>query len=166
MAWTSRSKKLLTTYEEFYSMAIKKLNYRDYSEKEMFVLLRRSACSASIAEEVIDKLKQNKYISDHRVIENIYNTWLQIELTGKNALAMKFKKYGIAETDTYDLLNDVSVEVEQEKCLLALEKILRTKKISMEEDLLKIKSFLYRKGFALNIINSTVILLKQKRSGE
>lgn len=165
MSWTNRAKKQLTTYEEFYSMAIKKLNYRDYSEKEMFMILRRSACSIAIAERVIDKLKEKRYLNDDRVIENIYNTWLRMELTGKNALAMKFKKYGIAEEDTYEVLNNISEDLEQEKCLLALEKILRTKKINLVEDLLKVKSYLYRKGFALNIINSAVLLLEKKRSG-
>ena len=134
--------------------ALRLLERKDYSRKELTERLTRDGYSQEIVTQIMEYLDNFSYLSDVRVAENYIRC--HIETTSKRKLEYMLYQKGISEADinlamekTYK--NEDGIPQEE----IAIRKFLQ--KIHIDEDTVlelsyeekqKIAAKLYRKGFA------------------
>ncbi|MDI3311765.1 MAG: RecX family transcriptional regulator [Thermoanaerobacterium sp.] len=137
------------TFKNAYNDAIRILSYTMKTKKEIYEKLRLKGYSSSIIDDVINKLVDLHYIDDEYYAE-IYVKEKKERLFSKyriyNELIRKGIEPSVIELKLCELYNNE---------LDVIQKLINKKSISTD-DKLKIKNYLYRKGFKIEDINKAL----------
>ncbi|HHV73653.1 MAG TPA: RecX family transcriptional regulator [Thermoanaerobacterium sp.] len=137
------------TFKSAYNDAIRILSYNMKTKKELWEKLRLKGYSDSVIGDVINKLMDLHYLDDEYYAE-VYVKEKKERLFSKyriyNELIRKGIEPSLIELKLCELYDD-EVEV--------IQKLIRKKSISTN-DKLKIKNYLYRKGFKIEDINKVL----------
>jgi regulatory protein len=141
-----------TEFQEALNCSYKFLSARPRTEKEIIDKLKSKKYNNKIINEVVDNLKKINYINDYEFCLNWINYRLKLKPIGKKRLIWELKNKGVS----YDL----AVKTVEE--LISNEKEERITRDLFEKHLLKyktksnginkLKKFLLRRGFSLEII--------------
>ncbi len=146
-------------FEKVYNKALRFLSYRPRSEKEVRDNLLRKKASSQIVEQVIAKLKEQRFLND----EEFVKWWVEQRTTFKprsmRIIKIELKQKGIPQEIIEKVVHSsqfiVHSDLEQAKKLVQ-KKIHRYKDFSKQELYKKLGGFLASKGFSWDVIKKSI----------
>lgn len=112
-----KGQKPLLTIEEAYNFALRKVSYRDYSQKDLEGKLKERSCPSEIISEVIEKLKRYKFINEEEYAKGVYRRWREKSYYGKGHLRIELIKKKVQADLIPGILDSFSKEEEEERAL-------------------------------------------------
>jgi regulatory protein len=140
-----------------YNQALYFLSHRMRSEREVADHLRKKGASDDVIAEVLDKLRENKYVDDREFAFAYVRTQKQTAAKGPYVIRKELKKLGVAEEWIEQSLAVYSFDeqVETAKSLYEKAKKQRAKQ-SLRQWKYQIEQLLYRKGFPQEVIDQVL----------
>lgn len=145
-------------FAKFYPLAIRYLTIRPRSEHELRMYLAKKRASADIAEKIINRLKQQKFLDD-----KAFTTWwidqrIRVKQSSIRVIQMELKQKGIEKEMIEEILKDKDTkEVERESIEKLLEKKMRRyTSLPKDEAYKKLSQFLARRGFNFDVIKKVL----------
>ena len=137
-------------FEKYYASALFYLQYRARSEKEIEDYLKKKNASDPIRQQVIAKLKAQKFLDD----ENFARMWIESRMRAKPRsqmlLKMELRRKGISDDVIRSVLQGEDVKVVDDTTLaikLVEKKIRRYQALPKEQIYIKLGGLLSRNGF-------------------
>lgn len=144
--------------QRLYNYGLWLLSRKDYSKHELFTKMKKYQPEEKIIEATLQKLQQNSFLNDQRVINSVYQSYSKKESSSKikNRLILK----GI---DRDDIDNFLSANTDQNKELESATTLLFKKFKSYNPELTKkYYSTLANKGFSWDIVSKSVSKFKNQ----
>ena len=125
------------------------LGRRMYTKKELIERLTQKGYKKEVAERVIEKLEENRYIDDKLFAKQFFQSNGHLS---KRVIQGKLIQKGVANDIISDIIEERTGESEFELCLLQAKKYLKSKKVNDIKDIQKMQASLARKGFDFDTI--------------
>jgi regulatory protein len=137
-----------------YNLAIHYLSRRMRSEKEVADYLLKKETEEPVIQEVIHKLKEQKYIKDRDYAIAFVRTLANTTDKGLDLIRMELKEKGISEQEINSALMEYPRELQIEKAVKLAEKFYEKNSRDSKRILKqKLENLLLRKGYSYEIIN-------------
>ncbi|MBQ6687592.1 MAG: RecX family transcriptional regulator [Bacilli bacterium] len=143
--------------KEAYYLAIKMLNTKMRTAKEINKQLKKKDISSTVINNIIDKLYQEKYLDDERYIKAYVNDQVNLSINGPLKIKRELVELGFNELDIDSYLNTIDEEI----WLTKIDKYI-TKKLKASSNLsaykLKIKVIneLVNKGYKKDMVTEMI----------
>ncbi len=143
------------TVEEFDNQKTKVLKYILYKKRTEQEVRKKFASSINenMLEDIIEYLKEAKYIDDHEFLEKTVNNFLVLKNMSIKELQYKLIAKGLGRNDIEDYIYENREELEQYEVQSA-KNIFYKKQASMEQE--EIKQYLLKKGYKKENINKAM----------
>lgn len=143
------------TVEEFDKQKTKVLKYILYKKRTEQEVRKKfaSTIDENILEDVIEYLKEAKYIDDHEFIEKTIHNFMALKNLSIKEIQYKLMAKGLSKNEIEDYLYENKEELEEYE-IKSAENILYKKSISMEQE--EIKQYLLKKGYKIENINKVM----------
>lgn len=143
------------TVEEFDKQKTKVLKYILYKKRSEQDIRKKFAndIDENMLEDIIEYLKEAKYINDKEFIERTINNYMSLKNMSIKEIQYKLQEKGISKDDIEDYIYENREELEQYEVKSA-ENILYKKSMSMEQE--DIKQYLIKKGYKIENINKAM----------
>lgn len=143
------------TIEEFEKQKEKVLKYILYKKRtEQEVYKKFSGIiDENMLEDIIEYLKEAKYINDHEFIEKTINNFRALKNLSIKEIQYKLIAKGLSKNDIEDYIYNHKEELEQYE-IKSAQNILYKKSIAMEQE--EIKQYLLKKGYKIENINKAI----------
>lgn len=140
------------TIEEFDNQKTKVLKYILYKKRTEQEIRKKFASSIdeNMLEDIIEYLKEAKYIDDQEFLEKTVNNFLVLKNMSIKELQYKLIAKGLAKNDIEDYIYENREELEQYE-IQSAKNIFYKKSASMEQE--EIKQYLLKKGYKKENIN-------------
>lgn len=140
------------TIEEFDEQKTKVLKYILYKKRTEQEVRKKFASSINenMLEDIIEYLKEAKYIDDQEFLEKTVNNFLVLKNLSIRELQQKLIAKGLSRNDIEDYMYENREELEQYE-IKSAENIFIKKAMSMEQE--EIKQYLVKKGYKIENIN-------------
>ncbi|MCI8636722.1 MAG: hypothetical protein HFJ36_02510 [Clostridia bacterium] len=134
------------TIEEFDNQKTKVLKYILYKKRTEQEIRKKfiSSIDENMLEDIIEYLKEAKYIDDQEFLEKTVNNFLILKNMSIKELQYKLIAKGLAKNDIEDYIYENREELEQYEVQSA-KNIFYKKSASMEQE--EIKQYLLKKGY-------------------
>ena len=134
------------TIEEFDNQKTKVLKYILYKKRTEQEIRKKfiSSIDENMLEDIIEYLKEAKYIDDQEFLEKTVNNFLILKNMSIKELQYKLMAKGLAKNDIEDYIYENREELEQYEVQSA-KNIFYKKSASMEQE--EIKQYLLKKGY-------------------
>lgn len=143
------------TIEEFdkeKTKVLKYILYKKRSENEVRTKFS-STIDENLLEDIIEYLKQAKYIDDNEYIRKTVNNFIALKNLSIKELKYKLLSKGLNKNDVEDYIYDNKDELEEYE-IKSISNIMYKKSASMEQD--EIKQYLLKKGYKLENIKKAL----------
>ncbi len=132
-------------FDKLKTKVLKYIMYKKRTEKEVRTKFSSSDIDQNMLEDVIENLKENRYINDESYIERAVNEFMAINTLSLKEMRNKLYAKGISSDiiDEYFEKHEEGLEEYELKCA---KKIAMKKQSQMEQE--EIEGFLYRKGYS------------------
>lgn len=110
----------IETEAQAYDFALKKLSYRDYSEKAMASLLSRNQCPEIVKLSTLQKLKDYSFLNDASYADKVYAGWLNKKVYGRKHLVVELQKREVDALNIARILDVYNDDLEYERACQAL----------------------------------------------
>lgn len=150
---------ILTAEEEMnaYNYAVNLLSRAPKSEKELKVKMQDKGYDVIFIENVIKKLREQRYIDDERYSEMFISSKINISKDGRRKIKEALYNKGINKEIIDEKLSSVSEEEEIERAfLLAKKKLASMKEEDTRKKTLKLSNYLINKGFEYSTVKKVV----------
>lgn len=138
-----------------YQACLRKLAFKDYSQKEIIDwLTKNSHCSLESICSIIKKLNEKKYLNDERYASEQVNN-LFLSLLGKKEIKRRLIKKGIAQELIDKLLSDNAID-EIENALKYANKLIKNSHYSCAKTKAVIQQKLFQRGYNEEIIDKVM----------
>ena len=143
------------TIEEFDKQKTKVLKYILYKKRTEQEVRNKfsTTIDENMLEDIIEYLKEAKYINDKEFIEKTVNNFIALKNLSIREIQYKLSAKGIKKSDIEDYIYENQEELEKYEIKSATNLIYK-KSSSMEKE--EIKQFLLKKGYKLENINKAV----------
>ncbi len=143
------------TIEEFDKEKTKVLKYILYKKRTEQEIRKKfvSSIEENMLEDIIEYLKEAKYIDDSELIERTINNFMQLKNLSIKEIQYKLIAKGLNKNDIEDYIYENREELEEYETKSA-KNIIDKKLISMEPK--EIKQYLLKKGYKLENINQAM----------
>lgn len=145
----------ISTFDDAYIYAVKKLSISDCSSGEMSTYLIRRGCSKEIAQAVLNKLLEQNYINDKKLCLNICERWQQEGLYGKKMLQLKLLRRGFSKEIIDESLSFFDIDEYEKANKIFIAYVKKIKKFD-DKTLGKIMRHMSAKGFSYQIVKSVI----------
>ena len=143
------------TIEEFdkeKTKVLKYILYKKRSENEVKTKFS-GTMDENLLEDIIEYLKQAKYIDDKEYIRKTVNNFLALKNLSIKELKYKLLSKGLNKNDIEDYIYDNKEDLEEYE-IKSASNIIYKKSASMEQE--EIKQYLLKKGYRLENINRAI----------
>lgn len=143
------------TIEEFdkeKTKVLKYILYKKRSENEVRTKFS-GTIDENLLEDIIEYLKQAKYIDDKEYIRKTVNNFIALKNLSIRELKYKLLNKGLNKNDIEDYIYDNKEELEEYE-IKSISNIIYKKSTSMEQD--EIKQYLLKKGYKTENINKAI----------
>lgn len=150
---------ILTAEEEMnaYNYAVNLLSRAPKSEKELKMKMQDKGYDVIFIENVIKKLREQRYIDDERYSEMFISSKINISKDGRRKIKEALYNKGINKEIIDEKLSSVSEEEEIERAfLLAKKKLASMKEEDTRKKTLKLSNYLINKGFEYSTVKKVV----------
>ena len=140
------------TIEEFdreKTKVLKYILYKKRSENEVRTKFSGTV-DENLLEDIIEYLKQAKYIDDKEYIRKTVNNFMALKNLSIKELKYKLMSKGLSKNDIDDYIYENKEELEEYE-IKSISNIIYKKSSSMEQE--EIKQYLLKKGYKLENIN-------------
>jgi|GEM_PF-441685 len=128
--------------------ALNYLSYRNRSEGEMKLYLRKKSFDPEYIEETISWLHERKYLDDRSFAVNYIESVLRRKTIGKQRIIGELRQKGVCSADIEGAFEEAEMPDNGDERLMALaEKKWRSIK-DKERPLERLRAFLYQRGFS------------------
>ncbi len=143
------------TIEEFDKQKTTVLKYILYKKRTEQEVRRKfsSTMDEDLLEDIIEYLKEAKYINDKEFIEKTVNNFILLKNFSIKEINYKLMAKGLSKDEIEDYISENKEELEQYE-IKSAENILYKKSISMDQE--EIKQYLLKKGYKLENINKAM----------
>jgi len=136
-----------------YYLALKYLNYKMRTKKEIKDYLKKKGISDVSIEESIEKLEKQDYINDDKYTKFYINDSVKFSLNGPNLILQKLKEIGIKKETILQYLDKIPAEIWQEKIeKLIAKKVASNHSYSKRNLKNKLILFLQTKGYSKEMV--------------
>lgn len=141
--------------EEFDKEKTRVLKYILYKKRTEQEVRKKFAntIDENLLEDIIEYLKEAKYINDREFIEKTINNFIALKNLSIKEIQYKLIAKGISKNEIENYMAENREELEQYE-IKSAENILYKKSISMEQE--EIKQYLLKKGYKLENINKAM----------
>lgn len=136
---------------EAFRYALKLINLRDRTEKELVDRLKRKGFGEETIKEVMNRLKGLSLVDDRRAAEALINYGSRVKGLGSLALKRLCIEKGVDETIIDGL--DLSQDDEKKAEALILKRLSYMKGIDREKKYRRLYGYLYRRGYPSELIS-------------
>ncbi|MPM38124.1 Regulatory protein RecX [bioreactor metagenome] len=150
---------ILTAEEEMnaYNYAVNLLSRAPKSEKELKMKMQDKGYDVIFIENVIKKLREQRYIDDERYSEMFISSKINTSKDGRRKIKEALYNKGINKEIIDEKLSSVSEEEEIERAfLLAKKKLASMKEEDTRKKTLKLSNYLINKGFEYSTVKKVV----------
>lgn len=143
------------TIEEFdkeKTKVLKYILYKKRSENEVRTKFS-GTMDENLLEDIIEYLKQAKYIDDKEYIRKTVNNFVALKNLSIKELKYKLLAKGLNKNDIEDYIYENKEELEEYE-IKSISNIIYKKSTSMEQD--EVKQYLLKKGYKLENINKVI----------
>lgn len=133
-------------YQEAYAKALKLLNIRFLSEGELRQKMRRYEVKDTVLDEVLDKLKDERFIDDDRLARAVYAYYAKKKQYGHLYIVNRLRKRDLPVPDDIERVQEYD----------AVEAILAKKFPGPDRDYAKAARYLQYRGFAVSVIREAL----------
>lgn len=131
------------------------LGYRPRTQFEVQQYLRKKGFHEQIISEVIHYFVERNYINDRQFARQWFTERVKIKRKGVLLLSAELKQKGISSAIIEEVVNELNKEDEIEACYqLATRKIKAGLDLYDRKSEYKLKQYLYRRGFSIEIVNA------------
>lgn len=143
------------TIEEFDKAKTKVLKYILYKKRTEQEVRKKfsNIIDENMLEDIIEYLKEAKYINDHEFIEKTVNNFIALKNLSIREIQYKLMAKGLSKNKIEDYIAENREELEQYE-IKSAENILYKKSATMEQE--EIKQYLLKKGYKLENINKAI----------
>ncbi len=143
------------TIEEFDKEKTKVLKYIIYKKRSEQEVRKKFAGSIeeNLLEDIIEYLKQAKYINDKEYIQKTVNNFIALKNLSIKEIRYKLLAKGLNKSEIEDYIYENKEELENYETKSA-ENLIYKKASSMEQD--EIKEYLLKKGYQIDNINKAM----------
>ncbi|MDH3943786.1 MAG: RecX family transcriptional regulator [Anaerolineae bacterium] len=146
--------------EKAYLKALNFLSYRPRSESEVTRRMEKQETPKEIIGEVLERLKQNKYVDDRKFADLWVENRNEFRPRGAYALRMELRKKGVSDEAIEPAISNLD---EEKLALHAARKTLkRYENLPHKEFQNKIYGYLSRRGFMYDVIKTTINALRSE----
>ena len=140
------------TIEEFDKEKTRVLRYILYKKRSEYEVRKKfdKVIEPELLEDIIEYLKEAKYINDKEYIERAINNFIILKNLSQREIQYKLIAKGLRKTDIEDYMYE-NKEMLEEYEIKSAENIIYKKSASMEDD--EIRQFLLKKGYKIENIN-------------
>lgn len=140
------------TIEEFDKEKTRVLRYILYKKRSEYEVRKKfdKVIEPELLENIIEYLKEAKYINDKEYIERAINNFIILKNLSQREIQYKLIAKGLRKTDIEDYMYE-NKEMLEEYEIKSAENIIYKKSASMEDD--EIRQFLLKKGYKTENIN-------------
>lgn len=140
------------TIEEFDKEKTRVLRYILYKKRSEYEVRKKfdKVIEPELLEDIIEYLKEAKYINDKEYIERAINNFIILKNLSQREIQYKLIAKGLKKTDIEDYMYE-NKEMLEEYEIKSAENIIYKKSASMEDD--EIRQFLFKKGYKTENIN-------------
>lgn len=140
------------TIEEFDKEKTRVLRYILYKKRSEYEVRKKfdKVIEPELLEDIIEYLKEAKYINDKEYIERAINNFIILKNLSQREIQYKLIAKGLKKTDIEDYMYE-NKEMLEEYETKSAENIIYKKSASMEDD--EIRQFLLKKGYKTENIN-------------
>lgn len=140
------------TIEEFDKEKTRVLRYILYKKRSEYEVRKKfdKVIEPELLEDIIEYLKEAKYINDKEYIERAINNFIILKNLSQREIQYKLIAKGLRKTDIEDYMYE-NKEMLEEYEIKSAENIICKKSASMEDD--EIRQFLLKKGYKTENIN-------------
>jgi regulatory protein len=150
-----------------YQSAINYLSYRMRSVKEVQDYLRKKELENEVINKIVDRLMNEKYLSDSEFAKAFVQTRLNLTLKGPEAIRRELIEKGVGEAEIEESLQLYSISEQLEKAVKFIKKKYPTKlKTSRMEQDQKIHLLLVSNGFSHDIVKQAFKLFYEEAEDE
>ena len=141
------------TIEEFDKEKTKVLKYILYKKRTEQEIRRKfsNSIDENMLEDIIEYLKEAKYINDADFIEKTINNFIALKNLSIKEIQYKLLSKGLNKSEVEDYISNNKEELEQYE-IKSAQNIFYKKSVSMEED--EIVQYLLKKGYRIENINA------------
>lgn len=143
------------TIEEFdkeKTKVLKYILYKKRSENEVRIKFS-GTIDENLLEDIIEYLKQAKYIDDKEYIRKAVNNFIALKNLSIKELKYKLLAKGLNKNDIEDYIYDNKENLKEYE-IKSISNIIYKKSTSMEEE--EIKQYLLKKGYKIENINKAI----------
>lgn len=140
------------TIEEFDKEKTRVLRYILYKKRSEYEVRKKfdKVIEPELLEDIIEYLKEAKYINDKEYIERAINNFIILKNLSQREIQYKLIAKGLKKTNIEDYMYE-NKEMLEEYEIKSAENIIYKKSASMEDD--EIRQFLLKKGYKTENIN-------------
>ncbi len=140
------------TIEEFDKEKTRVLRYILYKKRSEYEVRKKfdKVIEPELLEDIIEYLKDAKYINDKEYIERTVNNFIILKNLSQREIQYKLIAKGLKKADIEDYMYENKEELEEYE-IKSAENIIYKKSASMEDD--EIRQFLLKKGYKTENIN-------------
>ncbi len=139
-------------FKKALNYSYKFLNIRPRTEKEIINKLNSKGYDDKIINNVVEKLKRIDYINDHEFCINWLNYRLKVKPVGKKRCVWELINKGVSRDLAFNTVDNLMSNELEEKIANDLFKKNFVKYKIKNNGIKKLKMFLYRRGFSIEII--------------
>lgn len=153
--------KKMDSKEEFDQQKTKVLKYILYQKRTEQEIRRKfsKTIRPNMLEDIIEYLKEAKYIDDKEFIQRTINNMTQLKNMSIKEIQYKLLAKGLNKNDIEDYIYENKEELEEYE-IKSAENLLHKKATTMEKE--EIKQYLIKKGYQLENINKAIENSKTK----
>lgn len=143
------------TIEDFEKQKEKVLKYILYKKRTEQEVYRKFSgiIDENMLEDIIEYLKEAKYINDQEFIEKTINNFRALKNLSIKEIEYKLIAKGLSKNDIEDYIFNNKEELEQYE-IKSAQNILYKKSVTMEQE--EIKQYLLKKGYKIENINKAI----------
>lgn len=138
------------------------LSYRPRTVAEMVRHLKNKDYEISAIDELIQEWSHLGYLNDHSFAKQWVEERVRYKKKGRLLLREELNQKGISTKIIHEVLEGIDAEEEYKSCLeLAQKKIKTLKGIEEQKEKFKLYSYLQRRGFTYELIQSVMLELEE-----
>ncbi len=134
--------------------ALRLINVRDRTEKEIVQRLTDRGFSTETVESVVERLKHSGLVDDRRAAEGLINYGIRVKGLGLKALQRLCAERGVDETIVKELLTRYDEQQRAEE--LVLKKLKKMNGLSIQKKWQRLYGYLYRRGYSSEVIRKVL----------
>jgi regulatory protein len=144
-------------YYTSYNLALKYINFRLRSVKEIKEYLLKKNIDKTTIEQTINKLNNQGYLNDDKFVKAFINDKLAMTNWGPYKIKRELDNFGIEEEKTDQIINNIDIKILEDKIKKIISKLIIANK-NLSNNLLKIKimSYLISLGYSTDMIKKYI----------